>query len=209
MPSRKKTNAFTLIELLVVIAIIALLASLLMPSVFKARKRATQVMCVSNLKQFGVLWTDYKGDHNDRYPLANHWIGVPPGERPEGPQFALEHLIAGGHLSKAELARLDCPDNPHNVYINPPERMSTHYVWAFYARENSFEGGSQKALMADGREMAEWGTPRLNYSMAPVPYPVVTAGFNIHLGGANFLFMDGHVRTVAPIHYDIQWLMPP
>ena len=56
--------AFTLIELLVVIAIIAVLAALLVPAVKQARERARQVLCASNLKQMGLGFQMYSGDHD-------------------------------------------------------------------------------------------------------------------------------------------------
>jgi prepilin-type N-terminal cleavage/methylation domain-containing protein len=59
---RQHSDAFTLIELLVVIAIIAILAAMLLPSLFRAREQGRRTVCASNLRQFGLVFSMYEHD---------------------------------------------------------------------------------------------------------------------------------------------------
>lgn len=79
-PSRRRPNqprraaGFTLIELLVVIAIIAILAAMLLPALASAKARAQRVQCMSGMRQLGLGFNMFAGDHNDMLPPAG-WEG--------------------------------------------------------------------------------------------------------------------------------------
>lgn len=69
----KRRNGFTLIELLVVIAIIALLMSILMPALNRVKMQSRQVACLSNLRQWGLMFTLYTQDNDQSFPTG--WNG--------------------------------------------------------------------------------------------------------------------------------------
>ncbi len=101
--TKKTFKGFTLIELLVVISIIALLVSILMPALNKAKQQAYQVACSSNQKNLVLAWIQYNDSNNDNivahYVTESHmrgsgnphsWVEPPqiPGDS-TGPDFSL------------------------------------------------------------------------------------------------------------------------
>ena len=71
----KSRKAFTLIELLVVIAIIALLMSIMMPTLGLAKRQAQTIVCRSNLRQWGLVWRMRLDENEDTFVGTNRWFG--------------------------------------------------------------------------------------------------------------------------------------
>ena len=100
-------RGFTLIELLVVLTLIGLLAALLFPVFAKAREKARQTVCISNLHQIGLALQMYQADNGGRLPTQFFDVsGIAPDEQPK-----LDPL----HPYESSPAIYHCPDAPNHV----------------------------------------------------------------------------------------------
>src|SRR5438477_596391 len=133
---RKRFPAFTLIELLVVIAIIAILAALLLPALSKAKCKALQANCTSNLKQLSYALSMYTTDNNDYLP-GPCWSGIfyiymdyAPGQN-----ISQDPNIYYGAIA-SYIGWL--PDRPvHCGGLNPALRQSLFFDWHVAPRRST------------------------------------------------------------------------
>ncbi len=118
-PSRSPAHAFTLIELLVVIGIIAILASMLLPSLAGAKGKAQETVCVNNLRQAGLGLQMYLTDHAQRFPSA-YVMALDAAGGPAGLEDIRPTL--GGREARADLAaNVAAPKlRPLNQYVPSP-----------------------------------------------------------------------------------------
>jgi prepilin-type N-terminal cleavage/methylation domain-containing protein/prepilin-type processing-associated H-X9-DG protein len=109
-----RRRGFTLIELLVVIAIIAILAAILFPVFARAREKARQAACQSNLKQIGLANQMYMADYDGRYlPNATRVAGI------TGNGYWWM-ILAQPYIKNLQL--VECPSFDSVIWCNPPVR---------------------------------------------------------------------------------------
>lgn len=206
----KKSRGFTLIELLIVIAIIAILAAMLLPALNKAREVAKSSGCLSNQKQIGIAMNLYRDDNQEYFPP---WIDAVLPSSSWNWAWELKKDY------KLSLKVYTCPSaamlTASNIYLTPAYNNNasgfyySNYGYNYYYVGGSYRPTTDATLMYKSRKMPQFKHPSstfltvdsCNSVTAPtISYCIVndqgasTLNFHDrHAGGANMLWMDGHV----------------
>ncbi len=129
MLSRRKWRGFTLIELLVVVAIIALLISILLPSLSRAREIAKRTVCAANMKGIGTSFKIYANDNEESWPVPAHDDrSVISGDNIEYANIG----VGQGTVDEGEMPGRERPSNGSNAVDDdePSKRLSvTRALW--------------------------------------------------------------------------------
>ncbi len=183
-------RGFTLIELLVVIAIIAILAAILFPVFARAREKARQTSCLSNLKQIALGVQMYVDDYDGGLPSYRMGAGALAGVKWQHmiqPYIKNEQLwlCASGVPADAATGR--------SHYGWQYNYLSGHYASTAVRAQNIAEVTVPAETISVGEKvMGSWGGVIYSPSQT-ASWP----GYNmpdIHNGGANYSFLDGHAK---------------
>jgi prepilin-type N-terminal cleavage/methylation domain-containing protein/prepilin-type processing-associated H-X9-DG protein len=218
-----RRHAFTLIELLVVIAIIALLMSILMPSLNRVRKQSRAVACQANLKQWAYIWHMYTEDSNGKYnkgassvggDAGNDWpVLLMPYYQDRGAltlcPAALRPMVTQGQFAfrawswdqqgwgdLRQKETKDCGSYGENEWIC--DRTTTEDYWR---SRNTIKRPDTVPLFFDCAYVDAWPSA----TVGPPPFEGDMTGynewtilcFNRHIGYVNYLFADLSMRKVG------------
>jgi len=211
-----RRNGFTLIELLVVIAIIAILAAILFPVFAKAREKARQTTCLSNLKQLGTSVMMYAQDYDEMYPQSYQDVTSGVGSVAQIPLTWPNRLQP--YIKNSQLYKCPSDSRPPNVDFDGCRPILQSYCWNYWmgidipawhdpsgyhtyfvlTSLGQVQAPAQCAMLWDDSSdwlTAGWGgrfdtldSPDWAYDLGPGTIQ------GRHNGGDNFMFADGHAK---------------
>jgi len=187
----RRLRAFTLIELLVVIAIIAVLASLFLPSLGRAKEAAKGASCLNNLKQWGLATQLFAGDNNDFLPKD----GTPNGTSVEdGWYIDLPRVLRIPTYREMPWRTNEAIEPGRSLWICPanPRRSNGNNLFHYCLNEhvNGSGSGNQVKLSSVAYPVrVVWLFDNGKLAGVAQQNNVHT---NLHNRGAQFTFLDGH-----------------
>lgn len=205
-----------MLELLIVIAIIALLASIMLPALKKAKDKVTTAQCGNNLRQIGIAMQSYLGDSDGYYipyRIGSESTGYNWAHTMASSSYVTNNRIYFCPLANYYFTTYSLPDYPDSA-VKRPTAMWT-YSWINYGYNAAFIGGniagwagaasdlpsqrvsklrnpSRTILMADAFES---NSPQRSYFVisSNASTSPACAMHDRHSGGTNISWCDGHV----------------
>jgi prepilin-type N-terminal cleavage/methylation domain-containing protein/prepilin-type processing-associated H-X9-DG protein len=207
--SEPGSRAFTLIELLVVIAIIAILASMLLPSLAKAKEKGRATICANNERQMFLAAAMYEDDHKV-LPL-----GYPPVSMTTWD--TIWYRVLPTYMGRRVSATLQT----NRIFLCPTSLPGGYWGWLCYAQNNEVNGGrtdmSMRSIQQPARTIIYGETQGYDALLYPDTHTIANVCFR-HSGGdehsvvfdmytgivsakrkkgrANGVFLDGHIESM-------------
>ena len=195
-----KNRGFTLVMLLVVVAVVAVLAALLLPALAAAKKKAQRINCVNNLKQCGLAFRIWEGDHDDKMPMAVPAAKGGSMESTTGAETFHHFQVMSNELSTPKI--LICPQDTRTA-ANNFARLKNQNVSYFVGLEAN-DANPQMFLDGD-RNLTSDHAPE-NGILKLVPGQRVSWTSAIHVNSGNVGLSDGSVQqyTSSALHNALQ-----
>ncbi len=209
MERSRLRDGFTLIELLVVIAIIAILAAILFPVFGRAREKARQASCQSNLRQLALAVQMYGQDYDEKYP--------PFAYTPDGMNYVTAFEMVLPYINNRQI--LLCPDDKEGRVLGGPSSIIPNAPACSYAANMAdptgiaLDGVAPYYVLGDPRGLLNGGTD--SYAVmaeSSIQYPAQTTLLwdgeptqtmqpfltvaPVHNNMLNCVFCDGHVKAI-------------
>ncbi len=206
MTGHSRAPGFTLIELLVVIAIIAILAAILFPVFARAREKARQTSCLSNLKQLGTALQMYVQDYDEMTPP--HTDDEPDPPPPYNWRYDTFPLRLHPYVKNYQIYR--CPSD--SGWTKPAETAGGR--WSSYPMNNFNQIAGESGV--DRKPDADFADPAGTIVLldgneqdlgiegnSDLPYQIPNSdSYTRHNDGLNANFYDGHAKWMRPDQTD-------